>query len=161
MQLHGVPTPKNTFASIKNWQKLVKSLFWKKNQRETLTYSHLATVWLSNTKCDIFTSLMNSVYTNLDSCVLLEQTICRWTNCQWTKWHVAVKNVTKKLEFLKENIFGTNSFLFLSFYDTTIETIYKHFFACNLQVSVIIDYTASHSKTLGRLVQHLKVRTGA
>jgi hypothetical protein len=31
-QPHGAPYPKNTFASIKNWQNLVKSLFFTRKQ---------------------------------------------------------------------------------------------------------------------------------
>ncbi len=49
-QLHGRPTPKNTFASIRNYQNLAKSIFYLKNQRKSLTNALFATVSLSNVK---------------------------------------------------------------------------------------------------------------
>jgi hypothetical protein len=54
--------PKNTFASIKSYQNLVKSLFYEsKNQRKSLTDSLWATVSSLNTKFDVFTSPKNLV----------------------------------------------------------------------------------------------------
>jgi hypothetical protein len=58
----GHTNPKNTFASVKSYQNLVKSLFYEsKNQRKSLTDSLWATVSSPNKKFEVFTSPKNLV----------------------------------------------------------------------------------------------------
>ncbi len=61
-QLRGIPIPKNTFASKKNFKIWSNHFFILKNQRENLTNSLLATLRLSKAIFGVFITTLNSVY---------------------------------------------------------------------------------------------------
>ncbi len=60
-QPHAIPTPKNTFASLKQLSKFCKIILLLKNQRKSLTNSLLPTLSLSSVKFYIFTNSTNLV----------------------------------------------------------------------------------------------------